>query len=123
MRQYFLRSLENVTKYGDTDIFPFPVENHIFHDCKAEVVDLLLDIDARFTEVLAQFPPANHSALVPIGYTGFRWVTQIDPLWNTYFLGLVLSIADAMEASRLPAGKNIVFSYRYQMELLHKRII
>lgn len=67
MRQYFLRSLENITKYGDTDIFPFPIENHIFHDCINEVADLLLDIADR----LAEFPPANHSALVPIGYTGF----------------------------------------------------
>jgi hypothetical protein len=113
MRQYFVRSLENITKYGDTDIFHFPIENHIFHDCLNEVVDLLLDIDAHFVDVLAQFPPANHSALVPIGYTGFRWATQIDPLWNAYFLGLVLSISDAIEASRIPESKNIVFSYRY----------
>jgi hypothetical protein len=114
MRQYFLRSLENVTKYGDTDIFPFPIENHVFHDCENEAIDLLLDIDAHFADTLAQFPPANHSALVPIGYTGFRWATQIDPIWNAYFLGLVLSIADKIEASRIAAGRKIVFSYRYE---------
>ena len=24
-----------------------------------------------------------------VTHEGFRWVTQIDPLWNAYFLGLV----------------------------------
>ena len=37
-----------------------------------------------------------------VGYTSFRWVTQIDPIWNAYLLGLVLSIAPAIEAERIP---------------------
>jgi Reverse transcriptase (RNA-dependent DNA polymerase) len=113
MKTYFGRALENISKYGDTDIFPFPMETHVFHDCKDAVVELLLGIDNNFSDRLAQFPPANHSALVPVGYTGFRWATQIDPLWNAHFLGVVISIADAIEASRINKDRNTVFSYRY----------
>jgi Reverse transcriptase (RNA-dependent DNA polymerase) len=89
------------------------METHVFHDYKDEIVDLLLDIDNNFSDRMAQFPPANHSALVPVGYTGFRWATQIDPLWNAYFLGVVLSVADVIEASRIPKGRQTVFSYRF----------
>ena len=113
MKAHFIRALENISQYGDTDIFPFPVENHVFHDQMDAVADLLFEIDINFHDRIAQYPPANHSALVPVGYTGFRWATQIDPLWNAHFLGVVLSIADAIEASRISASRKIVFSYRY----------
>lgn len=113
MKNFFQSAIENITKYGDTDIFPFPVENHIFFDKKMSVIDLLLDIDANFESRLAEYPPTNYSALAPVSYTGFRWATQIDPLWNGYFLGIVLSIAEEIERSRIPPTRNIVFSYRY----------
>jgi hypothetical protein len=114
MRAYFTKAIENISKFGDTDIFPFPIETHVFHDSTDAVVDLLLDMDINFHDRIAEFPPANHSALVPVGYTGFRWATQIDPLWNALFLGIVLSIADNIEASRPILSRHEIFSYRYQ---------
>jgi hypothetical protein len=116
MREFFERSLENITKYGDTDIFPFPVENHVFFDKTADAIELLLDIDANFDDRLAESPPTNYSALAPVGYTGFRWATQIDSLWNAYFLGILLSISDEIEKARIPKSQNIVFSYRYSWD-------
>jgi hypothetical protein len=80
MRVHFERAISNIIKHGDTDIFPYPVENLIFYDKKADSIDLLLAIDKQFEENLTRFPPANHNALAPISYTGFRWATQIDPL-------------------------------------------
>jgi hypothetical protein len=125
MRDYFKRAVANITTHGDTDIFPFPIENHLLFDKPAEVVDLLMDMDNNFSERLAQTPPSNYSALTPVSYTGFRWATQIDPLWNAYLLGSVLSIADSIESHRIPKEHNIVFSYRMHWDpssasLFHK---
>src|ERR1700737_1588181 len=88
MRESFERALENIDRHGDTDIFPYPIEKLVFYDKKRETVDLLLDLDRDIVGNLALYPPTNNSALAPVGYSGFRWATQIDPLWNAYFLGL-----------------------------------
>ena len=101
MRKYFEMSIKNITKHGDTDIFPFPIENHIFFDKTTDIVDQLTDIDRHFAQRLVQFPPSNEGALAPVNYVGFRWATQLDPLWNAYFLGIVLSIADEIEKARI----------------------
>jgi hypothetical protein len=113
MKVFFERAIANVTQHGDTDIFPFPIENHIFFDQGEETVRLLEEIHADFKNSLAKFPPSNSSALAPVSYTGFRWATQIDPLWNVYFLALVLSIGEQIESARIPKSDNVVFSYRY----------
>ncbi len=116
MKQFFERAISNITTHGDTDIFPLPIENHVFFDKTKDVVELRLDLDHHFSDRLAQFPPSNYSALVPVSYDGFRWATQIDPLWNAYFLGVVLSIAEEIELVRIPKSDLAVFSYRYQWD-------
>ena len=117
MQPFFKRAILNITEYGDTDIFPFPIENYIFFDKQKECVELLLDIDANFPERLARFPPSNISALAPVSYTGFRWATQLDPLWNAFFLGVVLSVAQSAEAVRIPKEEGIIFSYQFNSEI------
>ena len=47
----------------------------------------------QFTDHLSQNPPVNITTCVPLGYTEFRWATQIDPTWNIYLVALVLSMA------------------------------
>lgn len=113
MELHHRRAIENIVRFGDTDIFPFPPENHLFYDKVDEVVDLLKQIDADVPQNLAQYPPENVGALAPVGYTGFRWATQIDAVWNAAYLSWVLSIADKIENARIPKQRNIVFSYRY----------
>jgi hypothetical protein len=114
MDQFFKRAIANVIRHGDTDIFPFPVENHIFFDKPAETLALLQDIHRDFEGYMSRHPPAHDAALAPVSYTGFRWATQMDPLWNLYFLALVLAVADKVESARLPADAKRIFSYRYQ---------
>ncbi|TRL33056.1 RNA-directed DNA polymerase [Methylosinus sporium] len=116
MEVYFERAIANVVRHGDTDIFPFPIENHVFFDCKDKAVALLKDMHGSFAHWMANYPPAHETAISPVGYTGFRWATQLDPLWNLYFLALVLSIADAIEARRIPSSETNVFSYRYKWD-------
>ncbi len=113
MREHFQLALRNVTEYGDTDIFPYPIENRIFHDEQDGVLELLENYHANFEDYIVRYPPAHISSLVPVSYTGFRWATQLDPLWNLYFLGCVLSIAEEIENVRLPVGDNKIFSYRF----------
>ena len=106
-------ALKNVASHGDTDVFPFPFETHVFYDYPDECKKILLDIHANFEGYMAQSPPSTLETLTQVGYTGFRWATQIEPFWNVYYLALVISIADKVEASREPIEKKSVYSYRY----------
>ncbi len=116
MEQAFRAAVQNIARYGDTDVFPFPVENHVFFDRPDDVVALLLNIHKDLNRAVAEYPPITEGMLAAVGYTGFRWVTQIDPLWNAYFLGLVISIGPAIEAARLPVLRGNVFSYRFSWD-------
>jgi hypothetical protein len=113
MEQFYRRAIQNIVRHGDTDIFPFPIENHILHDKPDAAVALMASLDADIKRSLAEQPPSNVGALAPVGYTGFRWATQIDPLWNALYLSWVLALADRIEAARQPIEKDRVFSYRY----------
>jgi hypothetical protein len=109
------RAVRNIAQHGDTDVFPFPIENHWFHDKEDIVVALLEDLDQNFSRwVTREYPISFVKLLAGIGYVGFRAATQIDPIWNAYLLALVIEIAPAIEAARLPADRNVVFSYRYR---------
>jgi len=110
-------AIQNIVKHGDTDIFPFPFENHAFFDKREEVIDLVVEYDEHFEEYLARFSPLNVSSLTPVTYTGFRWATQIDPIWNAHFLSCVLALSAKIEAARVPKAENVVFSYRSQANI------
>jgi hypothetical protein len=56
MEEHFKRAIANVTRHGDTDIFPFPIENHVFHDCPLEVMKLLSELHSNFSQWLAGYP-------------------------------------------------------------------
>src|SRR5690348_6246297 len=104
-RSALKRAVENISAWGDTDVFPFPVENHILHDQSEEVIQLLESVATSFERSINEFPIENYSTLAPVGYTGFRWTTQIEPFWNAYLLGLVLSLAPGIEAARIPVSE------------------
>jgi hypothetical protein len=106
------RALRNVATHGDTDIFPYPFENHLFFDKRSEAAALLRDVHNNFDSYLSAHPPDTIQALTQVGYTGFRWATLIEPFWNAYYLALVISVSDELEQARLPIGDNKVFSYR-----------
>lgn len=114
MNQALQAALENITRHGDTDVFPFPIENQIFFDRPAQALALLMQIHGNLSDFLADQPPVNQSMLAAVGYTGFRWATQLDPPWNAYLLGLVIAIAEDIEGERIPADREVVFSYRYK---------
>ena len=109
----FQLAVSNVGAFGDTDIFPSPLDRFVCSDEPSFPVSILKEIDRTFNEYLASQPPENINALAPLGYTAFRWATQIDPQWNLYFLSLVISIAETIESKRLSFAEKSVFSYRF----------
>lgn len=115
MQTKFELAIRNIIRFGDTDIFPFPYETRLFEDQHAEIVASLLETHANFKNKLVEAPPVNVSTCSTVGYTGYRWATQIDPYWNAYFLGLVIAMAEKIEATRLSA--QYIYSYRYKPDL------
>lgn len=122
MENAFRFAVQNVARYGDTDVFPFPIENHVFFDKTQETVEILLKMHADLNKATAEFPPLVEGMLAPVGYTGFRWATQIDPIWNAYFLGLLIAAGEDIEAARLGVSKEHVFSYRFRLDHEQKTI-
>jgi hypothetical protein len=108
-------AIRNVAVRGDTDVFPFPLENHWFYDRPEAILEILEDIDRDFDRSVADYPVLFVKSLAGVGYTGFRAATQIDPIWNAYFLALVLEIAQQIEDARIPADRQVVFSYRLDL--------
>lgn len=113
MEKFFERAIANVSKHGDTDIFPFPIENHVIFDREQDTIEILKKIHNGFSDWLSEYPPFQDLTISSVGYEGFRWATQLDPIWNLYLLSLVLSISDKIESARIPVEHKSVFSYRY----------
>ncbi|MEN9434839.1 MAG: hypothetical protein RLZZ422_2428 [Pseudomonadota bacterium] len=116
------KAIKNIAKHGDTDVFPFPIENHVFHDQEKKCKDLLIELHGSFESFFAQYPPTTLEALTQVGYSGFRWATQIEPFWNAYYLALVISLADKIESIRLSTNKESVFSYRYKWNEIESKL-
>ena len=48
MKKHFKSAIQNIAKFGDTDIFPFPIENSIFFDQEERTLNLLLEVHKEF---------------------------------------------------------------------------
>jgi|SRR6185369_4306177 len=116
MREHFRKALLNIFRHGDTDIFPFPFERYLFEEKLNETLDLLEFYHVNLEQALSQSPPLTLVKLSQVGYYGFRQATMIEPFWNAYFLGLVISLADSIEKTRIKEVEKNVFSYRYQWD-------
>ena len=109
-----LFAVRNVARHGDTDVYPYPLENHWFHDAEESVTGLLMKLDNDFDGWLRSYPLSYTTGLSGVGYNGFRAATQIDPIWNAYLLALLLEIGSEIEKARIPVKKGVVFSYRFK---------
>jgi hypothetical protein len=111
-----LRAIRNIAELGDTDVCPYPPDKHIFWLLERQSLEALTKLCDDASRLLDDVPPDNETLLCQIGYTGFRWVTQLDPLWNAYFLGLCLSVGELIENARIPRSDRTIFSYRFQFD-------
>lgn len=114
MRENFRKALVNIVRHGDTDIFPFPFERYLFDEKMEETLDMLVAMHKDFTKARVESPPLTLVKLSQVGYYGFRQATLIEPFWNAYFLGLVISLAESIEMKRISEEEKKVFSYRFE---------
>ena len=113
MLKEIAKALLNISSHGDTDVFPFPFERSIFQEKPNVCIGYVMEIHDHFEDHLAKSPPLTIEMLSQVGYTGFRRATLIEPLWNAYYLALVMSIAEQIETHRIAVSERTVFSYRY----------
>lgn len=112
---YYKLAIDNISKFGDTDIFPYPIENALFYDKPNEVKAILEKISTDFDNWIIDNPVESISSCIPVGITGFRWAANIDPIWNAYLLYEVLKISKDIESKRIATERNCVFSYRIKL--------
>lgn len=113
MKEHLKSAIGNFTRFGDTDIFPYPIERYVFYDLFDEALKLFEEIHGDFGGSLSKYPVIQDGSLVAVNYFGYRWATQIDPIWNTYLLALVISIGQEIEAARIPVDRKVIYSYRF----------
>jgi hypothetical protein len=109
-------ALSNIAIFGDTDVFPFALENRVMADRRVQVEELLGTFHRDLQGLINRYPPVVEEALYQVGYAGFRWASQIDPFWNAYYLGQVIALGDKIEERRRPIAENAVFSYRFNWD-------
>jgi hypothetical protein len=63
-------AIRNIAQHGDTDVFPYPLENHWFHDEEATVIEILERIDQEFDLWISTYPVVSVNALAGVGYSG-----------------------------------------------------
>lgn len=71
MREFFHSAIKNIYRHGDTDIYPFPIENRIIFDKIDEFSLILEDVYADFEQQFAQNAPDDIRALVAASHSGF----------------------------------------------------
>lgn len=104
-------SLENIMKYGDTDIFPLPIEFRAIYADKQKILGDLAEKDITAWKVR---PYRN--TIMPKHEFGFRIATQLDPLDSIVFNALVYEISDDIENKRVSIEDKVVFSARVKPE-------
>ncbi|MGE4314261.1 MAG: RNA-directed DNA polymerase [Pseudobdellovibrionaceae bacterium] len=107
------RAVRNVISHGDTDVLPYSFENILIRKNPEEFVKLVENLAEDFKNKLEDSSPQFESTLVPAGYNGYRWVTQIDPFWNSYLLSAIIRHGKDIEGARLPSEDKSVHSYRF----------
>ncbi len=100
-------ALEHVKRFADTDVLPLPFEYSAIEDVWTDIKAYLLAQDVMNWKVRP-----HRTLLAPKSRYAFRVVTQLDPLDFLIFAALVHEIAKDVEAIRVPASSNVVFSYR-----------
>lgn len=106
-------AVDNILKNGCSDITKENLEIKIISENKQKYIDYIyrllnkdeIELDNNFN---------IHYLLTPKGRYIFdnRKAAILDPIASTCFLATVLQYAEVIESNRIPKEKNIVFSYR-----------
>ncbi|PRY79543.1 reverse transcriptase (RNA-dependent DNA polymerase) [Yoonia maritima] len=105
------KSINHLTKYGDTDVFPHLQELTFFRDHAEEIIEELNNLDLD-----SYNPESAMEALAPKSKYGFRITHQLSALDTLLFLAAVVEIGQQIETHRLPSSEHHDFSYRFSAE-------
>ena len=106
-------AIDNIAAHGDTDIFPLPDEAVLLFRDREEAAKKVMALHDDFVSKDKVSSPDLIRCLVPAGYLGHRLATQIPPLWNAYYLAIVIAFAPDIE--RMRVSSSMVFSYRFML--------
>jgi hypothetical protein len=113
-------AIDHLATHDDTDIFPSPLDGiALFRDRDASIAAVIAH-HQQFDERANLEPPTVIRSLVPAGYHGLRLGSQIPPIWNAYYLSLVIACAPAIERFRV--SPQSVFSYRFELSAASPRL-
>jgi hypothetical protein len=102
---------EHIQKFYASDFFPKAIEYealwHSWDEVKAE-------LKSKNVNKFWVLPPHTATSLKPKGT--FRVVHQLEPLDAIIYTALAYSIANKIEASRVPKDQNIACSYRFDLK-------
>jgi Reverse transcriptase (RNA-dependent DNA polymerase) len=101
-------SLKHLIRFGDTDLFPRPIEFDALHEIEAETVRRLRDIDA----IDYIYSPARRF-IVPKDELSYRTATQLDPVDTIILTAIIRQYGELIEKRRTPVAENKVFGYRF----------
>src|SRR5258706_7102014 len=101
-------SLKHLIKFGDTDLFPRPIEFDALYEIEKEVVKRLQEIDARDYV----YSPARRF-IVPKDELSYRTATQLDPVDTVVLTAIIYQYGDLIEKRRAPVTENRIFGYRF----------
>lgn len=110
------RAARNVISFGDTDVFPYSFENILIRRGTEKFVETIEVMVSNFESMIHESPPQFESILTPVGYNGYRWITQIDPYWNCYLLSALIRHGKEIESARIDVNQNSVHSYRFNSD-------
>lgn len=102
---------KHITKFYDSDFFPrafeFDALWHSWDDVKKELTTK--NVGKHWVT-----SPRTLTSMKPKG--GFRVVQQLDPLDTIVYTALAYSIADKVEAARVPKDQHVACSYRIDLD-------
>ncbi|MFA8300202.1 MAG: hypothetical protein ACEPOV_08575 [Hyphomicrobiales bacterium] len=113
-------AIDNVLSYGDTDVFPIPIDNIFFPEHRNDVIRIIKELDTKAHSFQSLLEYINNNKFESIntykavGYSAYRWVTQLNPYINILLLSYAIELANSLEHSRLNKNLEIIHSYRFK---------
>jgi hypothetical protein len=102
-------ALRSLNRFGDTDLFPRPIEL----DVLSADVDTTASVLSE-TDLSAYTPGGARRFIVPKDDLSYRQATQLDPLDSVLLTAIIWELGKSIEVRRRPAVEHSVFSYRFQ---------
>jgi hypothetical protein len=65
-------------------------------------------------DIQSAFEAAVINIARPVRYTGYRWVTEIQYIWNAYFLALTIPVVEAAELKQVISIRKVGFLWRIE---------